>query len=121
MKAASTRPILRSYAPEFRGRGEGHSHPYFPFATRHEAEKMKHLSLSPELRLPLDVAGEAVGLIANRGAGKSYTSAVVENLAGVSSRSFAHVQLCCALGLCRHVGKFADLALSIRKCRKSSK
>lgn len=31
---------------------------------------MKHLTLSPDLKLPLDVAGEAVALLAVRSAGK---------------------------------------------------
>jgi hypothetical protein len=46
------------------------------------------LRISSELELPLDVAGEAIALLATRGAGKSYTSAVlVEELyaAGVQT------------------------------------
>lgn len=42
---------------------------------------MKRLHLSPDLSLPSDVAGEAIGVLATRGAGKSYTSAdLVEEL-----------------------------------------
>jgi hypothetical protein len=37
----------------------------------------RKLRLSPDLALPLDVAGEAIGILATRGAGKSYTSAVL--------------------------------------------
>jgi len=46
------------------------------------------LRISEELELPLDVAGEAIGILATRGAGKSFTSAVlVEELfdAGVQT------------------------------------
>lgn len=39
--------------------------------------RTKQLRVSRELALPLDVAGEAMAILATRGAGKSYTSAVV--------------------------------------------
>src|SRR5574341_490489 len=35
------------------------------------------LAISKDLSLPLDVAGEALGILATRGAGKSYTAAVL--------------------------------------------
>lgn len=39
------------------------------------------LRISPDLALPIDIAGEAIGILATRGAGKSYTSAtLVEEL-----------------------------------------
>lgn len=38
---------------------------------------MKNLRLSDKFALPLDVAGEAIAILATRGAGKSYTSAVL--------------------------------------------
>lgn len=38
---------------------------------------MSNLKISADLALPLDVAGEAIGILATRGAGKSYTSAVL--------------------------------------------
>jgi uncharacterized protein len=42
---------------------------------------MTGLKLSNDLTLPIDVAGEAIGILATRGAGKSYTSAdLVEEL-----------------------------------------
>jgi hypothetical protein len=37
----------------------------------------RRLRISAELALPLDIAGEAIGVLATRGAGKSYTSAVL--------------------------------------------
>jgi uncharacterized protein len=41
------------------------------------------LKISPDLTLPIEVAGEAIGIVATRGAGKSFTSAVlVEELYG---------------------------------------
>lgn len=42
---------------------------------------MTKLNISDDLQLPLEVAGEAIGILATRGAGKSYTSAtLVEEL-----------------------------------------
>ncbi len=38
---------------------------------------MTKLNISPDLSLPIDIAGEAIGILATRGAGKSYTSAVL--------------------------------------------
>lgn len=46
-------------------------------ATAREVGELKSLHLSPDLKLPLDVAGEAIGILATRGAGKSYASAVL--------------------------------------------
>jgi hypothetical protein len=45
---------------------------------------MKPLTLSPDLKLPAELAGEAVAILATRGAGKSFASAVLaEELYGV--------------------------------------
>ena len=44
---------------------------------RYTNEMSKTIHLSPGLKLTLEVAGEAIGILATRGAGKSYASAVL--------------------------------------------
>ncbi len=49
------------------------------------------LKISEDFSLPVDVAGEAIGILATRGAGKSFASAVlVEELYDAGIQGDAH-------------------------------